>query len=82
MLLAAWGLWHSRYWAVLGFQALLAIVLLLTGVSLAVVSSVWGALIELVVLAAAGTLFWFMVKALARIQMPRAPLSRPPFPDR
>lgn len=70
MVLAAWGLWHSRYWAVLGFQALLGIVLLLTGVSLAVVSSVWGALIEIVVLAAAGTLFWFMVKALARIQMP------------
>jgi len=70
MLLAAYGLWRSRYWAVLGFQALLAIVLLLTGVSLAVVESIWGALIELAILAATGTLFWFMVKAIARIQMP------------
>jgi peptidoglycan/LPS O-acetylase OafA/YrhL len=71
MLLAAYGLWRSRYWAVLGFQALLAIVLLLTGISLAVVGSAWGALIELAVLIAAGTMFWFMVKAIARIQMPQ-----------
>jgi hypothetical protein len=29
--------------------------------------------ILLLILAAAGTLFWFMVKAMARIQMPERP---------
>ena len=31
MLLAAWGMWERRYWAVLGFQALLAITLVHRG---------------------------------------------------
>jgi hypothetical protein len=76
MLLAAYGLWRARYWAVLGFQALLAIVLLITGLSLFVASNAWAALIEVAVIIAAGTLFWFMVRALARIQMPeRRPRS-------
>ena len=32
--------------------------------------SVLGALLALAVIAAAGTMFWFLVKAMARIQMP------------
>ena len=32
---------------------------------------VWGVLMLLAIILAAGTLFWFMVKAMARIQMPR-----------
>ena len=56
LLLIAWGMWRSRYWAVLGMQTLLG-----------------AALILLLILAGAGTLFWFMVKAMARIQMPERP---------
>jgi hypothetical protein len=70
MLAAAWGMWKVRYWAVLGMQALLALIIIAFSISAMTVSSVLGAVIALAVIAAAGTLFWFMVKALARIQMP------------
>lgn len=68
---AALGMWRSRYWAVLGFQALLAITVvngmlfLLIRADSAV--SVAGGLIVTV---AGGMLFWFLVRALARLQMP------------
>ena len=71
MLAAAWGMWKVRYWAVLGMQALLALIILAFSVSAMTVSSVWGVIICIVVIGGAGTLFWFMVKAMARIQMPR-----------
>jgi hypothetical protein len=73
LLLIAWGMWRARYWAVLGMQTLLAIALILGALSLAGAGSVGAALILLVILAATGTLFWFMVKAMARIQMPERP---------
>jgi hypothetical protein len=67
----AWGMWHARYWAVLGFQLMLVIVLFSAFFGLVVgASSVGQILGTLVLLAAAGTFFFFMVKAMARIQMP------------
>jgi len=71
----AWGMWHARYWAVLGFQLILVIVLFSAFFGLVVgASSVAQILGTLALLAVAGTFFYFMVKAMARIQMPtRAP---------
>jgi hypothetical protein len=66
----AWGMWETRYWAVLGMQALLALTILVFSLALVVVPTIWWALVEVIVIGAAGTLFWFMVKAMARIQMP------------
>jgi hypothetical protein len=66
----AWGMWRARYWAVLGFQALLLIVLIAASLGLLGATSAVQAGGTLLLIAAAGTLFWFMVKALARIQMP------------
>jgi hypothetical protein len=66
----AWGMWQMRYWAVLGMQAMLALTILVFSLALVVVNTIWWALIEVTVIGAAGTLFWFMVKAMARIQMP------------
>jgi hypothetical protein len=67
----AWGMWHARYWAVLGFQLMLVIVLFSAFFGLLVgVSSVSQALGTVALLAVAGTFFFFMVKAMARIQMP------------
>lgn len=67
----AWGMWHARYWAVLGFQLILVVVLFSAFFGLVVgassVSEVIGTLALLIV---AGTFFFFMVKAMARIQMP------------
>ena len=69
----AWGMWHARYWAVLGMQTLLALTLIASALGLVTASSAWGAVLLVAILAAAGTLFWFMVKAMARIQMPERP---------
>ena len=70
----AYGMWRARYWAVLGFQALLVIVLvagslgLLAATTLARRRSAPRSLIV-----GAGALFYFMIKAMARIQMPDRP---------
>jgi hypothetical protein len=69
------GMWLVRYWAVLLMQALLTIVILLFSVLAMEASNVQSALLCVVVIGAAGALFWSLVKAMARIQMPerRAP---------
>lgn len=70
MLIAAWGMWRARYWAVLGMQALLGIVIVIFALGGLFALSLKGVLIVLAVIVPAGTLFWFLVKAMARIQMP------------
>jgi hypothetical protein len=51
-------------------QALLTIAMLLFSVLAMEASNVQSALLCLVVIVAAGALFWSLVKAMARIQMP------------
>jgi hypothetical protein len=75
MTVAAVGMWYGRYWAVLGFQAILAILIVLMSLLLFTAQDVLSALVALAIIGAAGTLFWFLVKSLARIQMPD---RRPP----
>ena len=67
----AYGMWRARYWAVLGFQALLVLIMLAAGLGLVGVQTVLQAIGTTLLLAGAGTLFYFLVKALARIQMPQ-----------
>jgi hypothetical protein len=68
------GMWRVRYWAVLGFQAILALLILAAALGLVGAGSVAQLGGNLALIAIAGTLFYFMIKALARIQMPeRAP---------
>jgi hypothetical protein len=71
--LMAWGMWRSRYWAVLGFQMLLVLVLLASGLGLVQVSTVLQAVGTIVLLLGSGTLFYFMIRAMARLQMPERP---------
>jgi uncharacterized membrane protein YdbT with pleckstrin-like domain len=70
-----WGMWKARYWAVLGFQALLVIVLVAASLGLVQATEWTQAAGTLVLIAGAGALFYFMIKALARIQMPQRPTS-------
>ena len=65
-----WGLWHAKYWAVLGLQALLAITMLIAGLSAPLASDWYSAVVAGVIFIGAGVLFWFLIKAMARIQMP------------
>jgi hypothetical protein len=67
----AWGMWHARYWAVLGFQLLLVFILFSAFFGLIVgATSATQIIGTLALLVGAGVLFYFMVKAMARIQMP------------
>jgi hypothetical protein len=67
----AWGMWRARYWAVLGFQLLLVFLIFSAVFGLAVqAASVAQFAATLGLLAVSGALFYFMVKAMARIQMP------------
>jgi len=71
----AWGMWRARYWAVVCFQAVLVFLIFAAVYALLVeANSVTGFAVTVGLLAVSGTLFWKMVKAMARIQMPdRAP---------
>jgi hypothetical protein len=67
----AWGMWRARYWAVLGFQLLLVFLIFSAVFGLAVqASTVREFAATFGLLAVAGGFFYFMVKAMARIQMP------------
>jgi hypothetical protein len=67
----AWGMWRGRYWAVLGFQTILFFLIAAAafGLALRTLSAAQVAA-NLGLLAVAGTFFFFMVKGMARIQMP------------
>jgi hypothetical protein len=69
--LMAYGMWRARYWAVLGFQLIL-VFLIFSGVyGLALQAATVGQILAtLGLLGVTGTFFYFMVKAMARIQMP------------
>jgi hypothetical protein len=68
--LAAVGMWQRRYWAVLGFQMLLGITIVFTALGLLRASN-WEAVVFCVgVLAVCCPMFWFLIRAMARLQMP------------
>ena len=69
----AFGMWRVRYWAVLGFQTLLLLMILASAFGLVVVDSVLQAVGTTVLLLGSGALFYFMIRAMARIQMPEPP---------
>ncbi len=70
LLVAAAGMWRAKYWAVLGFQALLGLSILLAALALLVASDLGEAVFCLAIIVLGGWLFWKLVRALARLQMP------------
>ena len=67
------GMWRRHYLAVLGFELVLGLQLTFLGLALMVGAfEGWQQLGALAVLLAFGTLFWKLVRAMARLQMPRA----------
>lgn len=67
------GMWQARYWAVLGFQTLLLLMMLASAFGLVVVTSVLQAVGTVLLLFGSGALFYFMIRAMGRIQMPSPP---------
>ena len=76
MFAAAWGCFKVRYWAVLGMQALLGLAVVIFSLLLMRAESLIAVTIALAVIGGAGMLFWFLVKSMARIQMPERPGAR------
>ena len=73
MLVLAVAMWQRRYWALVAFQAVLAISIILAFLFLLRASNLEAVLLSGSVLAVCGTLFWFLVRAMARVQMPVDP---------
>ena len=71
------GMWRARYWGVLGMQTLLALTIVVGCVALVTATNLAAALLLVAIVVPAGVLFWFLVKAMARIQMPDRPGARP-----
>ena len=68
LLLLASGMYQRRYWAVLGFEALLAFQIIVTSLALVVASTIIAAVICVVSVGLGGWLFWKLVRVMGRIQ--------------
>ncbi|MGZ4200487.1 MAG: hypothetical protein ACXVRH_00345, partial [Thermoleophilaceae bacterium] len=64
------GMWRARYWAVVVMEGILALLIVIVAVVALKASSITAVLVVLAVLVQAGVLFWKLVKAMARLQMP------------
>jgi hypothetical protein len=66
--LLALGIYRRRYWAVLGFEAVLAFQLIVTSLALVLASSLLAAALCLVGIGLGGWLFWKLIRVMGRIQ--------------
>ena len=71
MLLAAWGMWQRRYWAVLGFATLMALITVAFSLLLLIASNLIAVLICLAFAGSAGWLFWKLIRVMGRLQAPQ-----------
>jgi hypothetical protein len=71
MYMAAFGLWTARYWAVLGFEVLLGLIVLVFSLFLLRASNLLAVAVCVPIIAIAGWLFWKLVRVMGRIQTPQ-----------
>jgi hypothetical protein len=69
----AGGMYGRRYWAVLGFEGLLAFQILVTSLALVIATSLLAAGLCLLSILLAGWLFWKLVRVMGRIQAGERP---------
>jgi len=68
LLALAVGMYRGRYWAVLGFEALLAFQIVVTSLALVVASTLLAAAVCVVSIGLGGWLFWKLVRVMSRLQ--------------
>jgi phosphotransferase system glucose/maltose/N-acetylglucosamine-specific IIC component len=68
LVMLARGMYARRYWAVLGFEALLAFQIIVTSLALVVASTLTAAALCVVAIGLGGWLFWKLVRVMGRIQ--------------
>lgn len=73
LLALAAGMYRRRYWAVLGFEGLLAFQIVVTSLALVVASTLRAALVCVVAVGLGGWLFWKLIRVMGRIQAPARP---------
>jgi hypothetical protein len=73
MLVCAVGMWQLRYWAVLGFQAILAFVILFFSLLLLRANNLLAVVAAVAVVGGCGYLFFKLVRVLSRLNMPTPP---------
>jgi hypothetical protein len=71
LLVAGLGMLARQYWAVLGFETILGLQIVFFSLYLIGVQSIVDAIIPVVAIGLLGWLFWKLVSAMARLQMPR-----------
>ena len=72
------GMLLRRYWAVLGFEIVLGLQIVAMSLALVFATSAGVAALLLVLVIALGTLFWKLIRAMARMQMPAGRLENDP----
>jgi hypothetical protein len=70
MFALAAGMWRRIYLVLLLFQALLAISIIVSALSLAFASNVLGVLLALALIGACSPVFWLLIRVMARLQVP------------
>ncbi|MDX6677247.1 MAG: hypothetical protein QOE31_1299 [Solirubrobacteraceae bacterium] len=81
LVLAGVGMLARRYWAVLGFQVILAMQIVVFSLALLRVQKWWLGILMAIAICLLGMLFWKLIRAMARLQMPdRGPLTAPRDP--
>ena len=70
LLLAGVGMLLRQYWAVLGFQTILALQIIFFSLALLRVQKWWLAILMVIAIGLLGWLFWKLIRAMARLQMP------------
>ncbi|HEY0345784.1 MAG TPA: hypothetical protein VGC59_14110 [Solirubrobacteraceae bacterium] len=79
LVVAGVGMLARQYWAVLGFQTILGIQIVFFSLYLIGVQRWYDAIVPVVAIGLMGWLFWKLVRAMARLQMPE---RRPTEPTR
>lgn len=64
------GMLARQYWAVLGFEVVLGLQITAMSLALVFAAGIGTAALLLVLVIALGTLFWKLIRAMARMQMP------------
>ncbi|HTB51074.1 MAG TPA: hypothetical protein VK701_08885 [Solirubrobacteraceae bacterium] len=78
LLALSWGMYQRRYWAVLGFEALLTFQIIVTSLALIVAETLPAAGLCALSIGLAGWLFWKLVRVMSRIQAGQRDTDQPP----
>ena len=73
LVVAGLGMLARQYWAVLGFQCILGLQIVIFALALSRVQEWWVGLGLVVAIGLLGWLFWKLIRAMARLQMPKHP---------